>query len=115
MSIYKITYKVGNSIKDAIVEAPCIEKIISNTTGGEYPFLYVDDETIINPRYIIKIEKFENNVKRSPKNNHPGVTWDKTNKIWKVRAYVNGKAKYIGSSTNFETAMKIQKDAENKL
>lgn len=112
---YKITYKIGDNIKDVIVESVCIENIINNTTYGDIYFIYINDDMVINPRYIIKIEKFEIKPKRRPKNDHPGVTWDKANGVWKVRVYVDGKQVNVGSSADFDTAMELKRLADENL
>lgn len=112
---YKITYKIGDDIKDVIVESVCIENIINNTTYGDIHFIYINGNMVINPRYIIKIEKFEVKTKKKPKNDHPGVTWDKTNGVWKVRVYIDGKQVNVGSSADFDTAMELKRLANENL
>lgn len=112
---YKITYKIGDDIKDVIVEAECIEKILGNISLKNLQFMYINDDMVINPMYIIKIEKFEIKPKRRPKNDHPGVTWDKANGVWKVRVYVDGKQVNVGSSADFDTAMELKRLADENL
>lgn len=43
-----------------------------------------------------------------------GVTWDKKEKIWVVRITINGKRKYLGRYKNFQKAISVRKEAEEK-
>lgn len=44
-----------------------------------------------------------------------GVTWDKKEKRWVARITVNGKRKYLGRYKNFQKAINIRKEAEEKF
>lgn len=75
------------------------------------------DETINSMRILKQLidKHFEIKPKRRPKNDHPGVTWDKSNGVWKVRVYVDGKQVNVGSSADFDTAMEIKRLADENL
>lgn len=53
-----------------------------------------------------------------PKNNTSGcmgVSWDKSVKIWKAKIVFQGRSYYLGSSRDYETAVQLRKNAEEKI
>lgn len=53
---YRITYKIGDKIKFVIVESKNIRKIVENVDMGYQRFVYINDDLMLNPDIILKIE-----------------------------------------------------------
>lgn len=62
-------------------------------------------------------ETYNNMNKGIQKNNTsgcPGVTWHKRDSLWEVRISVNKKQIYLGRYDDYNEAVKVRKEAENK-
>ena len=73
------------------------------------------DNRILNIRSVTHAENCKN-LKKSKNNTSGlnGISYDKTNNLWRSRITVNGKAIYLGRRRSFFDACCLRKSAENK-
>lgn len=93
--------------------------IMDMVDDKKYLVDHINHNTRDNTRHNLRISSSScNSMNRKLMNNNTsgitGVTWHHTTQKWQVRICVNGKSIYLGVYDDFDSAVKVRKDAEEK-
>jgi len=96
-----------------------IHRLIMDVTDSTIEVDHIKHKLYDNRKDKLRISfTNENQINRKlMKNNTSGVTgvfWNKQDNLWSTQLTIDGKRMYVGSSKNFEIAVKNRKEAEEK-